>query len=103
MIPHLDRLEKICTKHDIALVYLFGSQAENGVKVLTGTDIAVDDPLTDLDVGIVTNNPLPPAPERAIFFANFYNEFEDLFQPFRLEELYNDKPSVGRGSAKPNR
>lgn len=80
-----NNLESICSKYGIALLYLFGSQAGAGMEILSGEQVAPDDPLTDLDVGVITKTPLPQPPWRARLFAALYNDLEDLFKPFRLD------------------
>lgn len=75
----------LCHKYGVALIYLFGSQAQAGAKILTGEKVVIKDPLTDLDVGIVTKEPLPKLPQRLKFYAALYNDLEDLFKPFRLD------------------
>jgi uncharacterized protein len=81
-------LEKICRQYKIALLYLFGSQCEAGLALLSGQPAVPSDPLTDLDVGVVTADPLPPSPGRAKLYAALYNELEDLVRPFRLDLVF---------------
>lgn len=80
-----DKLARICRRHGLALVYLFGSQAQSGARWLAGEDVSVADPLADLDVGVVTGGPLPEPADRRRFYAAVYNDLEDLFHPFRLD------------------
>ncbi len=49
----IEKLREISQKYNIALVYLFGSQKENSVKILNGEKVDINDPLADIDVGIV--------------------------------------------------
>ena len=79
------KLTCLCHKYGIALIYLFGSQAQEGGKILAGEKVMIKDPLTDLDVGVVTEEPLPKLPQRLKFYAALYNDMEDLFKPFRLD------------------
>ncbi|HAG08844.1 MAG TPA: DNA polymerase subunit beta [Desulfotomaculum sp.] len=72
-------------KYGVALIYLFGSQAREGTKILAGEKVMIEDPLTDLDVGVVTEEPLPKLPQRLKFYAALYNDLEDLFKPFCLD------------------
>jgi len=81
----LYKLACLCRKYRVALVYLFGSQAQVGAKILAGKKVVIKDPLTDLDVGVVTEEPLPKPPQRSKFYAALYNDLEDLFRPFRLD------------------
>ncbi len=78
-------LNLLCQKYGVGLVYIFGSQSKEGIKVLSGKIVTVNDPLTDLDVGIVTIDPLPKGYERVRFYADLFNELEDFFKPFRLD------------------
>lgn len=48
-----EKLASICQKHGILLLYLFGSKAEAGARILAGDAIVCTDPLADLDVGVV--------------------------------------------------
>ena len=84
---HSQRLADLCRKHGIALAYLFGSQTRAGAKILEGEKVLVQDPLADLDIGIITEEPLPPPPQRHKFYARLYNEMMILrrsadFRPF---------------------
>ena len=85
VLKPLNRLYSICEKHDLALVYLFGSQAQTGNKLLQGLKVMVEDHLTDLDVGVVTTKPLPAPDKRVRFYSTLYNDMEDLFKPYRLD------------------
>lgn len=79
------KCEALCRKHGVALAYLFGSRAEAGYRFLRGGQVVAEDPLADLDVGVVTGGPLPPASERATFYALLHNDLADLFHPFHLD------------------
>jgi len=78
-------LETICKRYGLALVYLFGSRAEAGAKLLAGEKVVENDPLSDIDLGIVTDGPLPEPTKRPSFYAALYNEFEEVFKPLRLD------------------
>jgi len=79
------QLANICRRNGVALVYLFGSQARAGARILAGENVVTRDPLADLDVGIVTEKPLLPPPRRRKFYAGLYNDMEELFKPFCLD------------------
>jgi hypothetical protein len=81
-------LERICQKNDIALVYLFGSQEANGLALLEGREVAVEDPLTDIDLGIVFREGLPETGKLPALFAGIYNELSVLFFPFNLDLVF---------------
>ena len=78
----------ICRKYGIALVYLFGSQAAAGKRLLAGSNVTIIDPLTDLDVGVVTSNPLPEPTRRRKLYAALYNDLEEVFRSFKLDLVF---------------
>lgn len=45
--------EQVCRRHGLALVYLFGSRAREAVRLLKGARVHPDDPLADVDVGVL--------------------------------------------------
>jgi len=84
----LERLEKICQKYNIALVYLFGSQKENALKILEDKDTFINDPLADIDVGVVFSDPLENVTERYKLYGDIYNELEELLRPYSLDLVF---------------
>ncbi|NLJ48893.1 MAG: nucleotidyltransferase domain-containing protein [Candidatus Atribacteria bacterium] len=84
----IEKLRKICQKYNIALVYLFGSQKENALKLLNGEKVDINDPLADIDVGIVFIHSIEDIPERYKIYSNIYNDFEDLFLPYHLDLVF---------------
>ncbi|NSW83242.1 MAG: nucleotidyltransferase domain-containing protein [Syntrophothermus sp.] len=80
-----EKLSKICRKYGVALLYLFGSQQDQGLALLSGEKCEPRDALSDIDVGVVIKGGLPPAYPRAKLYARIYNELEELFRPFRLD------------------
>ncbi|MGB9780344.1 hypothetical protein [Caldanaerobacter sp.] len=42
------KLSEICVKYKIGLVYLFGSQKENALKLLQGEKVVIEDTLPDI-------------------------------------------------------
>jgi len=81
-------LKKICKEYSIALAYLFGSQAEEGAKLLNGENITPVDSLADLDLAVVFNKGLPPSDQLPGYYAALYNQLEDLFAPFSLDLVF---------------
>lgn len=79
---------RICSKYNIGLVYLFGSQKENALKILKGEKIKIDDPLADIDMGIVFATNIEHILERYRFYADIYNEMEELFKPYQLDLVF---------------
>ena len=84
----IEKLREICQKYNIALVYLFGSQKENSLKLLNGEKVDIKDPLADIDVGIVFIHSIEDIPERYKIYSNIYNDFEDLFLPYHLDLVF---------------
>lgn len=94
------RLKEICRRYGVVLLYIFGSQQEAGLALLAGEKRVPPDQLTDIDVGVVIKDGLPPAYERAKLYARLYNELEDLFRPFRLDlVLLQENHSVFQAEA----
>lgn len=57
--PSRHTLHDIAERHGLALMYLFGSQVDAGVALLQGKTVQLDDPLSDIDVGVVFKDGLP--------------------------------------------
>ncbi len=87
----LEFLKDLCKKYKIGLVYLFGSQKEKAYQLLKNNDdynIKIDDPLTDIDVGIVFLFDLDNIKHRYKLYASIYNELEELFKPYKLDLVF---------------
>ena len=84
----IEELREICQKYNIALVYLFGSQKENSLKLLNGEKVDIKDHLADIDVGIVFIHSIEEIPERFKIYSNIYNDLEDLFLPYHLDLVF---------------
>lgn len=84
----MSALASICRKHGITLVYLFGSQTETALQLLNGQTPAQSDPLTDIDVAVVFNAPLPKGRDRALLYSLVFNDIEELFLPFRTDLVF---------------
>jgi hypothetical protein len=84
------KLARVCQAHSLGLVYLFGSMANQGERLLegTGSPPAPDDPLADLDVGVVTLEGLPAPGQRHRLYRSLYNSLEELFRPLRLDLVF---------------
>ena len=81
-------LGAVCQNYGIALVYLYGSKAEEGLRYLRGEEVRIDDKLADIDVGVVFKEPLPPPGERYKLYSNIFNEFEEIFRPLPLDLVF---------------
>jgi uncharacterized protein len=82
------RTGEICVENNIALVYLFGSQQENGLKLLDGQKMNLTDHLTDIDVGLVFSFDLETIPHRHKLYARIFNSLEELFRPYQLDLVF---------------
>ncbi|MEO6196134.1 MAG: nucleotidyltransferase domain-containing protein [Thermoanaerobaculia bacterium] len=72
-------LDRLCREHQVLAVYLFGSRADDGLRLLNGEAVPVEG--SDLDVGVVFRDP-------AIDFhrlASLQVGFEDFFTPLRVD------------------
>ena len=83
-----EKLIKICRQYSIRLLYLFGSQAEEGLQILNGSAIELSDPLTDLDLGVVFRNGLPAAAKLLKLYSALDNLLTDLFLPLPLDLVF---------------
>jgi len=84
----LDRFKEVCVTNGIILAYLFGSQAETGYKVLRGEKMLQNDPLADLDLGIVLNDKNRLNNSIYKLYTALYNYFDELFLPLRLDLVF---------------
>ncbi len=82
------KLAAICSSHQVSLAYLFGSRARDGSELLAGKTLVNDDPLADLDLGVVFGRPPLEPGQRLKKYAALYNELEDLVRPFRLDLVF---------------
>lgn len=78
-------LAAICETHRLGLVYLFGSLSAQGLAYLSGAEARPTDPLADLDVGVVTLDPLPDPGSRADLYASIHNDLADVFRAFPVD------------------
>ena len=79
------QLSEVLARHHVSLAYLFGSQAEVGKALLDGESVKPIDALSDLDLGVVSESPLPTGLERVRFYASVYNDLVDLLRPLNLD------------------
>ena len=77
-------IKKIAKKYGIALIYLFGSQAEQGAKYLKGDNVNADD-LSDLDLSVSFKN-IPSDPMKT--YGALYKELSELFEPFNIDLVF---------------
>lgn len=91
---------RICEKNSVDLAYLFGSQADVGLDILNGKSVSIQDPLADLDLGIVLSNSMPSPEELLRLYTHLYNQLVDLFLPLHLDLVFlQEQHSVFRSNA----
>lgn len=84
MADKTSRLNTLCEKHKIVLVYLFGTQQDAGFKYLQDQVIAVEK-ISDLDIGLNVKSP----PDRMYeFYGNIYLDLSKLFEPFNVDIIF---------------
>jgi len=74
--------------NSIALAYLFGSQAEAGLRALKNHDVKPSDSLADLDVAVLFEQGLPAPNQVTKLYARLHNQLSDLFSPFSLDLVF---------------
>jgi len=84
----LKKFLEICKQNGIILAYLFGSQAQNGYKAITGERIVQEDPFADLDLGIILDNQEQLNASMYKLYSTLYNQLDELFLPLRLDLVF---------------
>jgi predicted nucleotidyltransferase len=74
----------VAKRYGIVLIYLFGSQADNGKRYLEGKDV-MPDAFSDLDVAIAFEN--PPA-EAIEIYGILFKEISEIFDPFHIDLVF---------------
>lgn len=72
-------LHAACRAHDVLVLYLFGSRADDGLRRLTGVPVAPGG--SDVDVGVVFG--APEVDHRRL--AALQVALEDVFAPLRVD------------------
>jgi len=81
-----EKFKRICLKNKLKLCYLFGSQANSGLKILRGKKVKVMDAESDLDIGIVFKHGLPS--NKRVIYGEIYNEFSEIFTPLKVDLIF---------------
>ena len=84
------RLSKIAEDFSIELIFLFGSQKENGYRILKGENIEIKDPITDLDIGVVFKKGFFPQ-KPYVIFGPLYFELAEVFHPLTTDLIFLEK------------
>ncbi|MFZ5648493.1 MAG: nucleotidyltransferase domain-containing protein [Bacillota bacterium] len=88
MIEKQKLINDIALKNDVALIYIFGSRVKTGLDILKGARRKNDDPLADIDIGVVFRTGLPAFRRRPELYSSIYNQLEDLFTPFPVDLVF---------------
>lgn len=87
----MNNREKFCEilkKYNVALLYIFGSQKDKALEILESKRVPIDDPLTDIDLGVVFNFNLEKIGEKYKLYSYLYNELSDIFEPYPLDLVF---------------
>jgi predicted nucleotidyltransferase len=79
----MEGIKEIAGRYGCILIYLFGSQAEKGMRYLEGEEV-VPDPFSDLDIALKFEAP----PRDVDIYCSLYMEFSELFNPFEVDIVY---------------
>ncbi|HNU94480.1 MAG TPA: hypothetical protein PKM31_06575, partial [Bacillota bacterium] len=76
-------LAAVCEAHGVTLCYLFVSQSENAWRILLCEEVAIKDPLSDIDVGVVFAefDSYREASALHRVYARLLSPLQDLFSP----------------------
>ena len=85
--PQSRFLEKIGRVHDVVVMYLFGSRAADGLRILSGEKVA-DEGGSDLDVGVVLARPFD---DPMLGFGGLHADLSELFSPLRVDLVLLDE------------
>lgn len=78
------KIRNMAKEYSIALIYLFGSQAENGARYLARDNRSVED-LSDLDLAVAFEN-IPSEPMK--IYGALYKELSEMFAPFYIDLVF---------------
>lgn len=80
-----DKVRDLCLRFKIALLYVFGSQAQIGLRILQGREPGIADPEADIDFAVLFEK----LPEDALkTYALLSVELQELVSPFRADLLF---------------
>jgi predicted nucleotidyltransferase len=73
-----ETLDRLCRDHGVLAVYLFGSRADDGLRVLQGDEVPREGP--DLEVGVVFRDCFDP-----LVFSRFQKGLQRVFSPLEID------------------
>ena len=80
----ISRLNRLCKKHKVLLVYLFGSQKDAGLKYLNEQNVHIEK-TSDLDIGILLEN---PHVNMYKLHGDLYFNLSTIFEPFNIDIVF---------------
>ena len=80
----ISRLKRLCEKHKVLLVYLFGSQKDAGLKYLNEQNVHIEK-TSDLDIGILLEN---PHVNMYKLHGDLYLNLSAIFEPFNIDIVF---------------
>lgn len=76
---------QICKNYNIALLYLFGSQQEQGIALLEGKHVVLEDSDSDIDFAVLFKE----VPQNSLdTYARLSLDLQDLISPFKVDLLF---------------
>ena len=80
----------MCEAHGVTLCYLFVSQSENAWRILLCEEVAIKDPLSDIDVGVVLAefDSCREASALHRVYARLLSPLQDLFSPYAVDLVF---------------
>jgi len=81
----LNELHEICRKFELLSVYLFGSRADDGLRLLQGDQVSAEG--SDLDVGVFFIS----RQMDARLLGEMQVAFEEVFEPLRVDLVPLDR------------
>jgi len=90
-----EMFDSICKNYGILTAYIFGSMTEEGAACLEGgISGKMQDPLADIDLGVVfLERPLSPE-ERIKTYGRLYSEMSEIFSPYPLDIIFLQETGV---------
>ena len=89
------KLNKICNDYRILAVYIFGSIAEKVAVMLEDKKPeGINDPLADIDVGVVFLKRPLSSEERIKLYGRLYSELSEVFLPCKLDLIFLQETGV---------
>lgn len=79
-----EEIRNIAEKYGIDVIYLFGSQSENGARYLQGDITNVED-FSDLDAAVSFKS-IPSDPMK--IYGALYKELSEVFEPFNIDLVF---------------